>query len=137
LASVLTFASVLGFASALAFGSVLALPLPAHGTPAEFAAASEAYRNKNYETAAKQFLDILVREPNNASAAYYAGYSLYGAKKLEEARNILWYLAKQLPTTREAYTARNFLKSIDATSLKIHKIRPLESCRHQLSTSLT
>jgi tetratricopeptide (TPR) repeat protein len=97
---------------------LLAFALPARSNPAEFATASAAYRAKNYQESAKQFLDILAREPNNASAAYYAGYSLYGAGKLDEARNILWYLAKQIPTAREAFAARTFLKTIDPNFVK-------------------
>lgn len=92
------------------------------------------YRTKQYESAATKFIQILEKDPENATAAYYASYALYGAGKQTEAVNMFWYLCKHCSSSREAYTARSFLRSLDKTYVKDStdpKIGVLPAAKHE------
>lgn len=76
------------------------------------------YRSKQYDAASERFIEILRSDPKNATAAYYAAYSFFGAGKKPEAINMFWYLSKQCPQARETFSARTFLKTNDTNYVR-------------------
>lgn len=77
------------------------------------AEANSLYRQKNYAAAAAQYIEAVRNNPNNADAAYFAGYASYQAGKKTEAIRLFWYVAKNCPTSKRAFAAREILRKID------------------------
>ncbi len=96
---------------------IAALAVPTLASPRDLEQAMALYRSKQFLPAAEKFVDILRTEPQNSTAGFYAAYSYYGAGKLDEAKNMFWYLSKHCSTSREAYSSRAFLKNIDKAYL--------------------
>ena len=99
--------------------------------------ASEAYRNKDYETAAKHVLDIVCAAEQRQCCILRRILVLW-SEKARRARNISLVSVPSSFPLRERLILRGiFSNRLMPTSSKIRKIRHSRSYRHQLCTSLT
>jgi len=76
------------------------------------------YQEKKYKEALESLTEICRSTPNSPVAYSYAANCYYVLGERKEAINLYWYVVKNFPNAKEAYTYRAFLKQIDANYAK-------------------
>src|SRR5271168_2084068 len=73
----------------------------------------QLYNQHQFEPAIKVFAKGLQQNPHDTASCYYMANCLYGLRRYDEAIKIYWYIVRNFPNSREGYSARAFLKTID------------------------
>jgi len=82
------------------------------------AQAIRLYKQKDFEGAIKAFSACVKENPRDAKSCFYLANSCYGARRMDEAIKLYWYVTKNFPSASESYSARSFLKQIDRNYLR-------------------
>jgi len=73
----------------------------------------QLYNQRQYDSAIKTFAKGLQQNPRDTASCYYMANSCYALRRYDDAIKLYWYIARNFPNSREAYSARGFLKQID------------------------
>jgi tetratricopeptide (TPR) repeat protein len=73
----------------------------------------QLYNQRQLEPALKDFAKALQDNPHDTASCYYMANCCYGLRRYDEAIKLYWYIVRNFPNSREAYSAKAFLKTAD------------------------